>query len=185
VPRNATNRYWEISIAAESGFHIEPLGDHDREAFSCEVEALDRYLKEQASQDARRNVAVPFVLVTAEKRIAGYYTLSAASLKGDDLPAELLKKLRLPRYPELPGTLIGRLAVDVAYRGQGLGELLLLDALKRSWLGSRQVASLGVIVDAKDESARRFYLRYDFLPFPENDKRLFLPMRTLEKLLDG
>jgi GNAT superfamily N-acetyltransferase len=125
---------------------------------------------------------VPFVLVTAERRIAGYYTLSSAALKGDDLPPELLRKLRLPRYPELPATLIGRLAVDVAYRGQRLGEMLLIHALKRAWLGSKQVASMAVIVDAKDESARRFYVHHDFLPFPENAKRLFLPLRTLEEI---
>lgn len=165
-------------------FQIEPLGNHDRTGFSCGVEALDRYLKEQASQDARRNVAVPFVLVAtpAGRRVAGYYTLSAASLKGDDLPVELVKKLRLPRYPELPATLIGRLAVDQSFRGRRLGELLLLHALRRCWLGSRQVASLGVIVDAKDGAARRFYPHYEFLPFPENDRRLFLPMQTIGTL---
>jgi predicted GNAT family N-acyltransferase len=168
--------------AALPKFHIEPLGDHDRAAFCCQVEPLDRYLKQQATQDARKKAAVPFVLITADKRIAGYYTLSAATVKGADLPPDLLKKLRLPRYPDLPATWIGRLAVDVAFRGQHLGELLLLDALKRSWLGSQQVASLAVIVDAKDESARRFYLHYDFLPFPEDDHKLFLPMQTVEKL---
>ena len=122
------------------------------------------------------------MLVTAERRVIGYYTLSAATLKGDDLPQDMLKRLRLPRYPELPATLIGRLAVDAAFRGQRLGELLLMHALKRSWLSSQQIASLGVIVDAKDESARRFYLHYDFLPFPSNERRLFLPMQTVEKL---
>jgi GNAT superfamily N-acetyltransferase len=166
--------------ASQSEYHIEPLGDHDRAAFSCDVEPLDRYLKQQASQDARRNVAVPFVLLTAGNRIAGYYTLSAAVVKGDDLPPELVKRLKFPRYPELPATLIGRLAVDTSFRGQRLGELLLMDALKRAWQGSLQVASLGVIVDAKDESAHQFYLRYDFLSYPENNKRLFLPMKTIE-----
>jgi GNAT superfamily N-acetyltransferase len=168
--------------APQPELHIEPLGDHDRAAFSCGIEQLDRYLKQQASQDARKNVAVPFVLLTAEKRIIGFYTLSAAALRGDDLPQELLKRLRLPRYPELPATLIGRLAVDATFRGQRLGEMLLLHALKRSWMSSQQVASLAVIVDAKDESARQFYLRYGFLTFPENKRRLFLPMQTIEKL---
>ena len=168
--------------AQQPELHIEPLGDHDRAAFSCGSEQLDRYLKQQASQDARENVAVPFVLVTPKKRVVGFYTLSAAAIQADDLPPELLKKLRLPRYPELPATLIGRLAVNAAFRGQRLGELLLLHALKRSWMSSRQVASLAVIVDAKDEPARQFYLRYDFLTFPENEHRLFLPMQTVGKL---
>jgi len=167
---------------ASSGFRVEVLGDHDRSAFSCGVEPLDRYLKQQAGQDARRNVAVPFVLVAADQRIAGYYTLSATALKGDDLPPELVKKLRLPRYPELPATMLGRLAVDSGFRGQRLGEFLLLHALRRAWIGSQQVASLGVIVDAKDESARQFYLHYHFLSFPENPRRLFLPMKTVAAL---
>lgn len=165
--------------ASASEFRIEPLGGQDRAAFSCGVEALDQYLKQQASQDARKNVAVPFVLLTAADRIAGYYTLSSAMLKGSDLPAELVRKLKPPRYSELPATLIGRLAVDSAFRGRGLGELLLTDALKRAWQSSEQIASLGVIVDAKDESAKNFYLRYEFLPFLENHKRLFLPMKTI------
>ena len=167
-----------------TGFTVEVLSDHDRSAFSCGVEPLDRYLKQQASQDARRNVAVPFVLVTADRRIAGYYTLSATALKGDDLPPHLVKKLRLPRYPKLPATLVGRLAVDSAYRGRRLGEFLLLHAMKRAWLGSLQVASLGVIVHAKDESARQFYLRYEFLSFPDNGHPLFLPMQTIAKLFE-
>ncbi|MBC8165069.1 MAG: GNAT family N-acetyltransferase [Bryobacteraceae bacterium] len=168
--------------AFQPEFHIEPLGDHDRAAFSCGVEPLDRYLKQQASQDARRNVAVPFVLSTADRRVIGYYTLSSAAINGDDLPPEFIKKMKLPRYPELPATLIGRLAVDQGYRGQGLGELLLLHALNRAFLGSQQVASLGVIVDTKDESSKRFYLHYGFLSFPEQERRLFLPMLTIEQL---
>lgn len=162
--------------------NIEPLGDHDRAAFSCGIESLDRYLKQQAGQDARKKVAAPFVLFAAKRRVIGYYTLSSASLKGEDLPPELIRKLKLPRYPELPATLLGRLAVDQKYRGQRFGELLMMHALKRAWLGSQQIASLGVIVDAKDENAKRFYYRYGFLPFPNRELRLFLPMQTIEKL---
>ncbi len=125
------------------------------------------------------------VEVNPEKRIIGYYTLSAAALQADDLPTELLKKLRLPRYPELPATLIGRLAVDVDFRGLRLGELLLMHALKRSWIGSQHIASLAVIVEAKDDLARQFYLRYDFIPFPENERRLsshFKPSQSSSRL---
>jgi GNAT superfamily N-acetyltransferase len=167
---------------SQSGFHFEPLGDHDRAAFSCGVEALDRHLRERASQDARRNVAAPFVLVTGENRIAGYYTLSANIILAEDLPAEIVKKLKWPRYPELPATLIGRLARDKAFRGQGIGEWLVMDALKRAFKASAQVASLAVVVDAKDERARRFYVAHEFLSFPDERKRLYLPMKTIEKL---
>lgn len=167
----------------DSGYRIEPLDrHHDRAAFSCEAPALERYLKEQAGQDARKNVAAPFVLLSADGQIIGYYTLSSGILRSDDLPPELLQKLRLPRYPELPATLLGRLARHSAFRGQGIGELLLADALKRAYGISKQIASLAVIVDAKDERAARFYLGYGFLPFQDSTNRLFLRMDTIGQL---
>jgi len=170
-------------------FHdIEPLGaKHDtlRAAFSCGSEPLDRYLKQQASQDARKRVAVPYVLVSEDDRIAGYYTLSADNIRADDLPPELVKQLKLPRYPVMGATLVGRLARDLSFRGQGIGELLLVDALKISLAMSRKIASLAVMVDAKDENAHRFYTGFGFMAFPETVKRLFMPMQTVEKLFPG
>jgi GNAT superfamily N-acetyltransferase len=161
---------------------IEPLTrDYDRAAFSCGIEPLDRYLRQQARQDATKRAAAPFVLLTLENRIAGYYTLSAATIIVTDLAPAIVKKYKWPRYPELPATLIGRLAIDLAFRGQGLGELLLLDAMKRAW-SQVEIASLAVLVDAKDDRARQFYLRYGFLEFLDRPNRLFLPMKTIEKL---
>jgi GNAT superfamily N-acetyltransferase len=139
-----------------SDFHIEPIsGDHDRTAFSCEAAPLVRYLKEQAGKEARKNIATTFVLLADDNRIAGYYTLSSTNIPGDDLPPGLVKKLRLPPYPQLPATLLG--ARNSAFRGQDIGELLLLDALKRAYTLSKQIASLAVVVDAKHERAVRFY----------------------------
>jgi predicted GNAT family N-acyltransferase len=146
------------------------------------VEPLDRYLKEQASQDAKKRAAVPYVLVTVEGRIAGYYTLSSDNIRLDDIPGELVKKLNLPRYPFIGATLIGRLARDLAFRGQGIGELLLADAVKRALEMSKHIASAAVVVDAKDERARCFYGEFGFIAFPETANRLFLPMRTIEQL---
>jgi ribosomal protein S18 acetylase RimI-like enzyme len=166
-------------------FRIEPLGDHDRAAFSCGVEPLDRYLREQAGQDARKYAAAPFVLLTSENRIAGYYTLSSTVILADDLPGEDIKKLKWPRYPQLPATLIGRLARDVAFRGQRIGDLLLLDALRRAFENARTVASLAIMVDVKDENARRFYSKYGFLSFPDAQNRMYLPMKTVERLFAG
>jgi predicted GNAT family N-acyltransferase len=120
-------------------------------------------------------------MVTETNRIAGYYTLSAATIVVADLPPDTVKKLNWPRYPELPATLIGRLASDLTFRGKGIGKLLLLDALKRVWSHS-EIASLAVIVDAKDDNARQFYMQYGFLPFPDRHNRLFLPIKTVEKL---
>ena len=165
----------------EPKFAFEPLGQkHDRAAFSCGVEPLDTYLQKQAGQDARKRAAAPFVVTPDGKTIAGYYTLSQYAIELGDVPDEVAKKL--PKYPLVSATLLGRLAVSVDFRGQGLGEALLMDALYRCLILSEQVASTGVVVDAKDDEARAFYRKYGFIDLPKIDKRRFLPMATLEKL---
>jgi GNAT superfamily N-acetyltransferase len=162
-------------------FSIEPLGDqHYREGFSCGVPALDRYLQKQASQDAGRHVAATFIITPDGTKIAGFYNLSAHSVRLLDLPNEIAKKL--PRYPDVPATLLGRLAVSTEFRGEGIGELLLVDALKRVLATTKQIASAAVVVDAKDENARRFYLRYGFIPLPTQPNRLFYPVKAIVKL---
>ena len=164
-----------------SKFFIEPLGArHDRAAFSCGVEALDNYLHNQAGQDLKKHAAVPFILTNDGKTIAGYYTLSQFAVALDVVPAEIAKKL--PKYPMVPATLLGRLAIAKEYRGHKLGELLLMDALKRSLDTSKQLASAAVVVDAKDDAAITFYKKYGFLDLPKIERRLFLPMGTIEKL---
>jgi GNAT superfamily N-acetyltransferase len=171
--------------AYKTQFCAEPLGpQHDRAAFSCGIASLDRYLKQQANQDIRKDLAVTYVLVPVENpnRIAGYYAVCSDSIRIDDLPAELVTKLRLPHYKTIPATLIGRLARDVSYRGKGIGELLLSDALKLAWETSQRVGSWAVTVDAKDEIARRFYLGYGFIPFVDTSRRLYLPMKTVAQL---
>lgn len=161
-------------------FRIEPLSDrHDRTPFTSGVEPLDRYLKRQASQDVRRRVAACFVLVAGEDpALIGYYTLAASSIALIDLSEKLAK--RLPRYPNVPATLMGRLAVDERCRGRRLGELLLLDAFRRAL--ESEIASCAFIVDAKDETAARFYGRYRFLPLVQGGRRLFLPMAEIANL---
>lgn len=170
----------------EADFISEPLSaQHDRETFSCEVALLDRYLKQQASQDVRKRLAVTYVLVPAgnRSRIAGYYTLCADSIPTDNLPDDLIKQLRLPHYDRIPATLIARMARDVSYKGQGVGELLLANALKLAWEASQRIASWAVTVDAKNERARHFYVDFGFIPFIETERRLYLPMRTVGELL--
>ena len=160
---------------------IEPLGSHhDRAAFSCGEPALDGYLQRQASQDIRRRVAQVFVaLGDAPGEIAGYYSLSATSFDKDELPPAQAKKL--PHYP-VPAAVLGRLAIDRARQGQGLGELLLLDAVRRVIWASTTLAVHAIIVDAKNERAQAFYERYGFRPFTTEPRRLFLPLETFEKL---
>lgn len=168
-------------VQEQPKFTIEPLGDkHDRAAFSCGVEALDSYLHKQASQDARKHAAVAFVATADGKTIAGYYTLSQYAIQLDVVPDAVAKKL--PKYPNVSATLLGRLAVSTGFRGQRVGETLLMDALHRSLGLSKQAASAGLIVDAKDDSAVSFYRKYGFLDLPKVERRLFLPMGTIEQL---
>ncbi|WP_328595362.1 GNAT family N-acetyltransferase [Brucella tritici] len=154
-------------------------GRHDRSQFSCGVEALDRYLQSQAGQDARRRVAAPYVLLEPlSTTVIGFYTLSNTSVQAAELPPPLVKKL--PRYPTLPATLLGRLAVDAKKRGKAFGTLLLLDALCRCLRS--ETASLAIIVDAKDDMAVSFYERHEFYRLPDQPNRLFKPMAEVEKL---
>jgi len=161
-------------------YRIEPLAPHhDRAVFSCGAPELDRYLQQQAGQDLKRRLAAVFILTDDSKTVAGFYTLSAHSILASDLPSDLTRTL--PRFP-LPVTLLGRMAVAQSLQGRDLGEFLLFHALDRARIGSRQVASWAVIVDAK-AGARDFYLKHDFTPLPTQPDRLFVPMKTIEKML--
>ncbi len=157
---------------------------HDRQNFNAGSEALDHYLKTQASQDAKKKVASCHVITANEihssAKILGYYTLSTVGIDIGDLPAEISKKL--PKYPRLPGFLLGRLAVDKTCQSRGVGSLLLLDAMKKCFIVSKDISSIALIVEAKDEKASTFYKKYDFIAFPETPNKLFLPIKTIEKL---
>ncbi len=160
-------------------WHVEPLGGHhDRASFACGVAALDHYFRQQAGQDQRRHVAAVFVLVDRrDGSPAGFYTLSAASVELTELAPALAR--RLPRYPLLPALLIGRLAVDRRYQGQGLGGLLLADALRRCAGLRSELGAIAVVVDAKDDAATAFYERFGFQRFASHPRRLYLPMATI------
>lgn len=161
------------------GVRIEILGpQHDRSIFTSGGEPLDRYFRAQAGQEARKNIAVPFVLVFADGSVGGYYTLSATAMKLAELPADVAR--RLPRYPLVPATLLGRLAVDRQHQGKGYGRFLLADALGRAVRS--EIASFAVVVDAKDGAARRFYERESFLAFPDQPMKLFRPMADIAAL---
>ena len=148
---------------------------HQRAAFSCGNATLDRYLAQQAGQDLSRGVAAVFVATRpGETTVLGYYTLSQASVLLGALP--LAQQKRLPRYPAVPVTLLGRLAVHHALHGQGLGALLLGDAYRRVAAVAREVASTGILVDAIDETAAQFYARFGFVTVADSPRRLFLPM---------
>ena len=173
-------------MARRSGrtYKIEVLDSkHDRRGFSCGVADLDTYIRERAGQDAKRHVAATFVLLDDTLIVLGYYTLSQRVISLEDIPAALAKKL--PRYPLLPATLVGRLAIHRQRQGEGLGSLLLMDALHRGWWAVKMVATYAVRVDATDEKARDFYLSHDFPPFPNERLKLFFPMADLDRLFSS
>ena len=154
---------------------------HNKNLFSCGTDALDQYLKIQASQDIKKNVAITYVLTQqGVEKILGFYTISSIGIFPGELPDDVAKKL--PRYPVLPGILLGRLAVDSHFRGNKIGTFLLLDALKRSLAVSHQIGIVAIIVDAKDEVAVDFYKHFGFISFPENTHRLFLPLSIIKQL---
>jgi predicted GNAT family N-acyltransferase len=165
-------------------FVVEPFDRkrHDRTAFSCEHEALNAYIKQQASQDVKKHVAAVFVLTPDGRIIAGYYTLSQYAVDSGGVPDETMRRLGLPKYKELPATLLGRLARSLDFKGQRIGELLLMSALRQALDHSKRIASMAVVVDAKDEAASSFYRRYGFLELPDHPSRLFLPMKTVERM---
>jgi GNAT superfamily N-acetyltransferase len=155
-------------------FVIEPLGQrHDRESFSCGVEALDRYFRTQATQDVRRRATACYVAVEAAAgKVAGCYTLAASGIPLSDVPAALAK--RLPRYPMVPVARLGRLAVDQHYRGRKLGAALLWNAVQRSLRS--EVAVFALVVDAKDDEAEAFSRHHGFVPFGRQARQLVLPL---------
>lgn len=165
-----------------SRFFCEPLAKHhDRKLFDCGEDELNEYLRLRAAQDVRRRVAALFVMVADgdPHRIAGFYTLSSASILLQELPDEMAR--RLPRYPAVPAVLIGRLARDIRFRG--VGRLLLLDALALAVQHSCEIATAVVLVDVKNDAAQQFYSRHGFQELSPRTKRMFLPMKTVEKLL--
>ena len=167
-----------------TSWRVLPLQrEHERQAFRCGSPVLDRYLKSQARQDGEKQVAAVFALVQPlASQVLGYYTLSASTINANEVPPEFARKL--PRYPQLPVTLLGRLAVDQSLKGQGMGQLMLMDALHRSLQAADGIAAMAVVVDAKDDLAADFYQHFGFMPLNLSASRLFLPMVTIAKLFN-
>ena len=156
-------------------FAIRPLDDRVQTAgFECGEPALDDYLQCYASQDIKRGVARVFVASRVESPdvVAGFYTLSAASVSAETLPERWRKKL--PRYP-VPVALLGRLAVRRAFHGQGLGSMLLADACKRVLAASETLAVAAIVVDAMSPKAAAFYRHFGFVELSGQSGRWMLP----------
>ena len=158
-------------------WQVEPLGrGHVREGFECGVSSLNDFLRVLAGQYEKRKLGRTYVVVGEDQRVLGYYTLASSEVDAGALPLRLAKKL--PRH-RIPVVLLGRLAVDRAMHGQGLGAFLLRDALARALSISQQLGNYAVIVDAVDGEAKAFYEKFGFLPLTDQGLRLFLPMATI------
>lgn len=157
-------------------FVIELLGkQHQKENFDCGEESLNQFLKKYARQNQEKGFGRTFVAILPNKKeVLGYYTLSAGSITFEIIPE------KLPRYP-IPTAHLGRLATDLTMRGQGLGELLLIDALERTVLVAEKVGIYAVELFALTENAKKFYLKYGFIALKDDDKHLYLPIETLRK----
>jgi predicted N-acetyltransferase YhbS len=158
---------------------VKPLGQEDRAAFHCGDPELDSYFHQRASRDMREKLSAVFVLVWKAQPdvVLGYYTLSAQQVDAGELPEDLKK--RTGKYKRIGVTLMGRLAVAKEHQGQQLGALLLVDGLRRSLQGTRNVMSFAVVVDAKSDIVAKFYERFGFVRLSGN--RLMLPMKTVER----
>ncbi|RXF67576.1 GNAT family N-acetyltransferase [Arcticibacter tournemirensis] len=159
--------------------NIRLLDDsHEKDSFDCDNEMLNNYFRRQAGQDVRRDLSACYVLADENNKAIGYYTLSGNSTPREDFPEELIKKL--PRsYSDLPTILLGRLAIDKTFKGKGFGEYLLIDALNQCVALSEKVGTLAVMVDPIDQSAERFYERYQFIKLPDSN-RMFIPIKTIK-----
>lgn len=159
---------WEIVLLSAT---------HDCSGFDCGEPKLDAYLKQLASQHIKRNVSRVYVAISGEGRVAGFYTLSSAQSVFEDLPDKIRKGL--PSHYPIPAVRLGRLAVDRSAQGRRLGEALLLNALYRCARAAQEIGIVVIVVDAKHERARDFYLKYGFLPLTSDRLTLALPIRTV------
>ena len=162
-------------------FEVLDKNKHDRKNFDCGVETLNNYLLQYASQDQKRSLSRVYVLVTADNRIIGYYSICAHSVLRDNLPQEL----KVGGYDDIPFLLLGRLAVDTEYQGKGYGDTLIFDALNKTAEYAEHIGIFGMIVDAKSSKASSFYEGFGFKKLISNPKKLVLPMTTIAKLLRG
>ncbi|MSQ49456.1 MAG: N-acetyltransferase [Betaproteobacteria bacterium] len=162
-----------------ASFRVHALTQtQDRRTFCSGSAPLDRYFQTQITQDIKRRVTACFVATTQTGRIAGFYTLAAASVLLTDLPASVAKKL--PRYPSVPSVRMGRLAIDLEFKGQGLGAAMLADALLRA--AHAEIAALALLGDAKDASAADFYKHHRFAALPDQPRTLFIALAPVQSL---
>jgi GNAT superfamily N-acetyltransferase len=164
------------------GWVVERLSsDHERESFDCGKELLNNFLKRLATQYRKKNLGQTYVIATPDKRVIGYYTISTSRVDFDNVPDDLRRQY--PQIP-IPVVLLGRLAVDKAFQSQGVGRTLLVKALHQAGELAETVGIAAVEVHAIDDEARGFYLKYGFTSLTDDQHHLYLPIKTINKLLE-
>jgi GNAT superfamily N-acetyltransferase len=168
-------------VRLPEGFRLEVLRrDHPRRQFRSGQAQVDDWLATRALQHQEKHLSVTKVLLDGEGAIAGYFTLATGQVDFSDLPAEIVR--RLPRR-QLPVAILAWLGVGAARQGQGLGRLLLAQALRDCYEAGRTFAFVAVILDCVDDAARAFYRRFDFEEVPGHPYRLFLSSKRLEAMM--
>lgn len=164
----------------EKDIIIERIGkSHDYISFQCGIPELDSYIHTYARQNDITGIGRTYIARYKETtKVIGYYTIASSSIEGEFLPEKLSRKL--PRYP-IPCALPGRLAIDKTHHGKKLGEFLLMDALYRLLTISDEIGLFAVIVDAKNNNARGFYMKYGFQSFLDDNNRLVLSIKAIKK----
>jgi GNAT superfamily N-acetyltransferase len=165
------------------GFRLERLvREHPRRAFRCGEEKIDDWLATKALQHQDKHLSVSKVLLDTSGAIAGYYTLATGQVDFSELPADVAKGL--PRRL-LPVAVLAWLGVSTTHQGQGLGRLLLAQALRDCYEAGQTFAFVAVILDAINDAAKAFYQHWDFAELPGHPHRLFLSAKQLEALMAG
>ena len=163
-------------------FEFHPIDKKfDKASFDCGTSELNAFLKTRARQNQLQGFNTTFVAIVegdVTNKVVGFYSLSMGEINLLSLPDKLVKKL--PKHP-VPVARMGRLAVDLNFQGQGLGKFLLVDAMKRVQSASGAVGVYALLVDAKDEPAKAFYLKYGFITLSDQPMTLFLPLSSFPK----
>ena len=170
-------------------FTIEPFDPkpQDRTAFSCGVEQIDNYLQLTAKKSSKADMVKVWVALDADKRILGFYGINMHAVAADEMPPAYRKKA--PRHGLLPAAFIAMMGVDRMVQGQGLGSVLLADALCRIGRVADEIGTAAVLLDVFDDGdpqavqrRQRYYESFGFCPLPDQPLRLFLPIHTVRQL---
>lgn len=154
---------------------------HDRNSFDCGSEVLNQFLKRTARQHIQKGISRTFVLVDMEQpeTVIGFFTLSLCEVRTEKLPPQLAKK-----YPStVSGVKLARLAANKDWQRQGIGEILMIEAMQRALLIAENAGVIGLFVDAKDNAVKTYYERYGFVGFEDTPLEMFLPLQTIKQIL--